>query len=304
MNLSKTHGAFWLFICLWVSVEVCFGRSPSNLALSFIVPPIDPNSPGDLSFTYFILCIGIFILLTTLIVLFHLIREKKKIVQEKEEQQRYFSNLIHEVIKGEAQSLLADVEPDHIFREHLCDFIKTCELGQTFVDRDNNDLFDLMKGMEFIYSNRLHSEISERYFYCEIDPSMKGIQLSYRQKYELIFLLRECLNNIRKYSGYKHTGLKIFYEKIRHSDKYGRAVILEIKDDGIGLQNTLSISEPEIEINAFNLSSFYDRHLSAKRCTGIVEIFRKAARMNGSLTLLTSQGRGTSIQLRFFPNSG
>lgn len=304
MNLSKTQIAFRLLLSFWVTAEICFSKKPWGVTLSLATLAAAGTAYWDLHLPYFILSTGIMLLLIALIILLHLLKEKKRISREKEEQQRFFSNLIHEVIKGEAQAILADVSPDNTFREQLCEFIKTCELGQTFVDQDNNDLFDLMKGMEFIYSNRLHSEIYERYFYCEIDPSLKGIQLSYRQKYELIFLLRECLNNIRKYSRYKHSGLKISYEKAFSSDRTGRAVLLEIKDDGIGLQNTLSILEPEIEINALNLPGFYERYLSARRCTGIVEIFRKAARMNGCLTLRTSQGGGTSIQLRFFPNSG
>lgn len=302
MNLSKTQVAIWLFICLCVSFEYCLDK-PSGLINAYMI-----SSRGlpvrDLPFTYFILFSGAVILLTTLLVLYHLFLERNRIAQEKEEQQRYFSNLIHEVLKGEAQAMLVDAMANQKFHERLCEFVKTCELGQTFVDCDNNDLYDLMKGMEFIYSNRLHSEISEQYFYCEIDPAIKGLKLSYRQKYELIFLLRECLNNIRKYSRYKHTGLKIFPEKSAHSQRSKRAVILEIMDDGIGLQNTLGIPEPQIEINARNLSHFQERYLSARRCTGIVEIFRKAARMDGCLTLQTIQDQGTSIQLRFFPNSG
>lgn len=244
---------------------------------------------------------GIFLMLVAAItLLFRMIREKKSLALEKEEQQRYFSNLIHEVIKGEAQSILAGTNYDGALREPLMDFIKTCELGQSFVDKNNNDLFDLMKGMEFIYSNRLHSEIREQYFYCEIDPSIKGIKLCYRQKYELIFFLRECLNNIRKYSGYKHTGLKVTCE----NHPAGKGILLEIKDDGVGLQHTLSIPETEVEINSGNLKVFYEKYLQPKRCTGIMEIFRKASLMKGKLVVQTVMGHGTSIQLRFFPNSG
>ncbi len=230
-----------------------------------------------------------------------LLREKEILALEHEEQHRFYANLIHEVIKGEAQSILLETPAENSMKEQLTDFVKTCELGQYFVDKDNNDLYDLMKGMEFIFSSRLHSEMEERYFYCEIDPLLKGIQLNYRQKFELIFFLRECLNNIRKHAHSRHIGMKI---KRENSEGNLYKVLLEIKDDGIGLQKVLGIEEPEVEINEKNLPQFFEQYLKNRRCTGIREIFVKAARMKGQLVMRSVREQGIQVQLHFFPDSG
>jgi hypothetical protein len=231
-------------------------------------------------------------------------KEKAVLIREKEEQQRYYANLIHEVIKGEAQSMLEDVSPDGPFYERLTEFIKTCELSQSFIDMQNNDLFDLMHAMEFLFSNRLHSEMREQYFYCEIDPALKGVYLDYRQKYELTFFLRECLNNIRKYANYKHVGLIIYLEKKGSSQPNVSEIVLEIKDDGRGLQKGLGVVDQELEINANNVGLFRELYLRGRRCTGIDEMFRKAMRMKGELLIRSIVGEGTQVKLRFFPNSG
>ena len=204
------------------------------------------------------------------------------------------------MIKGEAQCLLVESRANNNVRDHLAEFVNTCELGQTFVDQNNNNLFDLMKNMEFIFSNRLHSEMEERCFYCEIDPALKGVTLDYHQKYELIFFLRECLNNIRKYAGYKHSCLKIRVESVSGASSL-KAVLLEIKDDGIGFQQSLGVVEPEVEITEGTLPQFYKKYLQNRHCTGIREIFRKAALLKGKLTIYSSEGQGTSISLRFYP---
>lgn len=230
-----------------------------------------------------------------------LLREKQIMVQEYEEQQRFYANLIHEVFKGEAQSILLEAPEESAFREQLIDFVKTCELGQYFVDKDNNDLYDLMKGMEFIFSSRLHSEMEERYFYCEIDPLLKGMRLNYHQKYELIFFLRECLNNIRKHAQSRHIGMKI---KREYNVSGHYAVTLEVNDDGVGLQKVLGIEDPELEINENNLPQIFELYLKSRRCTGIREIFIKAARMKGKLVMRSVLGKGTKVNLRFFPDSG
>jgi hypothetical protein len=230
-----------------------------------------------------------------------LLKEKEILALAYEEQQRFYANLIHEVIKGEAQSMLLETPAENSMKEQLTDFVKTCELGQYFVDKDNNDLYDLMKGMEFIFSSRLHSEMDERYFYCEIDPMLKGTRLNYRQKYELIFFLRECLNNIRKHAQSRHIGMKI---KLKTSVDGPFAVLLEVNDDGIGLQKMLGIEEPEFEINETNLPQFFERYLKHRRCTGIREIFVKAARMGGQLVMRSVLGQGTKVELHFFPDPG
>ncbi len=223
-------------------------------------------------------------------------KEKALLTSEKDTQQRFYANFIHEVIKGEAQCMLSEVGQDIPMREHLTEFVKTCELGQSFVDQHNNDLHDFMQNMQFIFSNRLHSELQERYFCCKIDPSLRGIALNCQQKYELTFFLRECLNNIRKYAHYKHVSLHIFRER------NNSAIILEIKDDGIGLHRTLNLAEPDFEINETNYSQFYENHLQKERCTGIREIFHKAERMKGKLTIRPNDSQGTAIWLRFYPN--
>jgi two-component sensor histidine kinase len=224
--------------------------------------------------------------------------EKETIAREKEIQQRFYANFIHEVIKGEAQCLLVESTAGDNLRDHLAEFVKTCELGQSFVDQSTNNLYDLMKTMEFFYANRLHSEMEERSFYCDIDPALQSVELDDQQKYELIFFLRECMNNIRKYASYKHTGLKIHREK-----GAGKAILLEIKDDGLGFQHSLGMDEKSVEINEQNLLQFYKNHLQHRRCTGIREIFRKAARLKGKLTIRSASGEGTSILLRFHPTA-
>jgi hypothetical protein len=224
-------------------------------------------------------------------------RSQNALILENEEQQRYFSNVIHEVIKGEAQCILAETTANNPLREKLSEFVKICELSQAFIEKSNNNLFELMHSMEFIFAQKIHSEMEERYFYCDISASLKDTIISYKQKYEIIFFLRECLNNIRKHAQYRHVGLIVRQEKQLENE--GSTIVIEITDDGKGLQHTLQIDAVEIEINEQNIAQYRQQFFQKKRSTGIVELFKKAQKLNGALAIRSSKNLGTKVCLTF-----
>jgi hypothetical protein len=222
---------------------------------------------------------------------------KSLLILEKEEQQRYFSNVIHEVIKGEAQCILAETNANDPLQEKLSEFVKICELSQAFIDKSNNNLFELMRSMEFIFAQKIHSEMDEKYFDCDIDASLKSTIISYKQKYEIIFFLHECLNNIRKHAQYRHVGLLV--KQGKQSENVGTTIVIEINDDGKGLQHTLQIDTPEIVISEQNIAQFRQQFFQKKRSTGIVELFKKANKLNGTLVIRSSKDLGTRVCLSF-----
>jgi hypothetical protein len=224
-------------------------------------------------------------------------RSHDALILEKEEQHRYFSNVIHEVIKGEAQCILAETTTSNPLQEKLSEFVKICELSQVFIEKSNNNLFELMHSMEFIFAQKIHSEIDERYLYCDIDASLKDIILNYKQKYEIIFFLRECLNNIQKHAQYRHVGLVVRKEK--PSEKEGTRIAIEINDDGKGLPHTLQTEDTDIVITERNIAQYQQQFFQKKRSTGIVELFRKAQKLNGVLAIRSSKDLGTKVSLTF-----
>lgn len=230
-----------------------------------------------------------------------LLQEKESITSEKAEQQRLYANMLHEILKGEVQSALAEVREDGPLKNQLKELVQTCDLGQSFIHQGNDNLYTLMKDMEFVFSSRLNSETNERFFYCEIAPGLKEVYLGHRQRYELIFFLRECLNNIRKYSGYRYAGLKM-HQNLTPAGK--EAVTLEISDDGIGLQQALGIPDARIEIQQDNWKDFYAQYLRERRSTGIKGLFEKAERLQGTMRITSNQGTSVVVHLVFLPDSG
>jgi len=230
-----------------------------------------------------------------------LLQENEAIALEKEDQNRYYGNILHEIIKGEAQSILVEVNENGSTKDQLAELVTTCELGISIIDPNSSSLYDLLMRMEFFFSSRLHSETKERYFYCEVKDELKKFPLTYLQKYELTFFLRESLNNIRKYSHYNYAALRAYHA---NDPIHTSGVILEIEDDGVGLQNSLGIKEDTIELDKDNFLPFYEKHLASGRHTGIKELFEKASRMDSRLTISSTKNKGTIIRLCFLPNSG
>lgn len=204
---------------------------------------------------------------------------------------RLYENLLHEVIKAEIHSVLT-ITCDPPIRERLLELLHTCELGQTFIEENSNNLFTLLQETAFRFSRFLHSEAEEKYFHWDIPEVLNDIILTYEQKYELIFFLRECLNNIRKHSEFTYASIRAMYTPANDQ------VILCIEDNGVGIPHQLGLSKDELNLRNDTLGAFLEQLDSHRRC-GIVELYRKTSELKGQLDIYSCGNTGTTITLSF-----
>lgn len=206
-------------------------------------------------------------------------------------QLRLYENLLHEVIKAEIYGVLT-ITYDSSIRERLLELLHTCELGQTFIDENSNNLFKLLQETAFRFSKYLHSEVEEKYFHWDIPEMLNGIILTYEQKYELLFFLRECLNNIRKHSEFSYASIRAKYTP------FNDQVILCIQDNGVGIPNQLGLSTDVLNLRNDTFAAFLEQLNAYRRC-GIVELYRKTSELKGQLDIYSCCNTGTTITLSF-----
>ena len=206
-------------------------------------------------------------------------------------QLRLYENLLHEVIKSEIHGILT-ITYDPSIRERLLELLHTCELGQTFIKENSNNLFTLLQETAFRFSRYLHSEAEEKYFHWDIPEVLNGIILTYDQKYELIFFLRECLNNIRKHSEFTYASIGAMYTPANDQ------VILRVEDNGIGIPHQLGLSIDTINLRNDTFAAFQEQ-LKTHRRSGILELYRKTSELKGQLNIHSCCNTGTTITLSF-----
>ncbi|WP_421795256.1 ATP-binding protein [Haliscomenobacter sp.] len=206
-------------------------------------------------------------------------------------QLRLYENMLHEVIKAEIHGVLT-IACDPSIRERLLELLHTCELGQTFIDKNSNNLFKLLHETAFRFSRYLHSEAEEKYFHWDIPEMLNDIILTYEQKYELLFFLRECLNNIRKHSEFTYASIRAMYTPT--NDR----VILCVEDNGVGIPHQLGLSKDVLNLRSDTFATFLEQLDSYRRC-GIVELYRKTLEIKGQLEIYSCCNTGTTITLSF-----
>jgi signal transduction histidine kinase len=103
----------------------------------------------------------------------------------------------------------------------------------------------------------------------ETDPLVLELHLSMESRREIFLIFKEALNNIVKYAGCSRVIIKL--------SKKGNELMLTIQDDGVGF----AMPQPG----------------SAVRGNGLKNMHIRAGNVNGRLSVVSEQGKGTTINL-------
>ena len=111
-------------------------------------------------------------------------------------------------------------------------------------------------------------------FTIDLAPTIEKLEISGDKRYQMMSVFSEALSNISKYAEAKNVLVHIY----RQVDN----LVMEIKDDGVGFDKNQSRADKP------NSSGY-----------GLVNMQRRANRINGKLTIISKPGEGTSVLLIF-----
>ncbi len=111
-------------------------------------------------------------------------------------------------------------------------------------------------------------------FTIDLAPTIQKLEISGDKRYQMMSVFSEALSNISKYAEAKNVLVHIY----RQADN----LVTDIKDDGIGFDKNQSRADKP------NSSGY-----------GLVNMQRRANRINGKLTITSQPGEGTCVQLIF-----
>jgi Histidine kinase-, DNA gyrase B-, and HSP90-like ATPase len=186
-------------------------------------------------------------------------------------------------------------ESDFELHERIKNVLNTCKEGEMVIGKSN--LIALLTDLTtFFNQSQVAAETEETpsltLLYDSNNTNLKKIDLNLDLRSELHGLLREALGNMRKYARFQYATLSVTFL----ADDSNQ-LLLELKDDGIGLPHTLHLAVDELYLNQEN-------HLLYCLNYGLKSFFQTAHKMGGTLTIHSKRDEGTIITLLFSPNSG
>lgn len=111
-------------------------------------------------------------------------------------------------------------------------------------------------------------------FTIDLAPTIQKLEISGDKRYQMMSVFSEAMSNISKYAEAKNVLVHIY--------RQGDNLVTEIKDNGVGFDKNQSRADKP------NSSGY-----------GLVNMQRRAHRINGKLTITSKPGEGTRVQLIF-----
>lgn len=130
----------------------------------------------------------------------------------------------------------------------------------------NDSFSEIIARMQKFAAQILESKNIELIF--EADEKIKTVKLPLQYRSDLYMIFKEAVNNIAKYSNATHAWIILC--------KKNNLFFLEVKDDGVG----------------FNTQNF-------SKGNGLRHMRERAKNLNGKLSILSEENKGTKIQLEF-----
>ncbi len=217
---------------------------------------------------------------------------------ELQTQKEKVHNLIHNYLTNEVRDILYytnnKYESDASLKARLQNLLTTCKVGDMVVYESN--LIRMLSCLVAYFNNAQASQDDDApsltLIYDESDEKWNNIQLNIDLRSEIHSLLREALGNMRKYARYQYALLTV-----RFLTEDCNSILLELKDDGVGLPTTLELEEDVVHLNEANYQTYSINE-------GLKFFFKSARQIGGRLTIDSKRDEGTTIQLIFSPNSG
>ncbi|MBP6392515.1 MAG: hypothetical protein KA175_04155 [Flavobacteriales bacterium] len=142
------------------------------------------------------------------------------------------------------------------------------------VNADNDDMDHLVKRMHD-YAVRM-AETRECVLHFDHDPALRSVQLDMAGRKNLYLLFKEAVNNAMKYSDCRELRVSLNRERSE--------VVLRISDDGKGFDPLHAPS-------------------NGGGGNGLPNMHKRAVELGAALTLTSSPGQGTTVEVRFTPGS-
>jgi hypothetical protein len=218
--------------------------------------------------------------------------------EELQTQKNKVHRLIHHYLTNDVMDILsyADTyyESDTQLITLLYGVLSTCKVGDMVIHEPH--LVQLLSGLVEYFNKaqvvRSEDAPSLTMIYDEKDVALNNIQLNLDFRSEIHGLFREALGNMRKYARFQYAFLAI-----RFLTEDSKTLLLELKDDGVGLPTTLKLDVDEIHLNQENYQTYCENN-------GLKSFFQTAHKLGGTLTIDSKRHEGTIIKLLFSPNSG
>ncbi len=141
------------------------------------------------------------------------------------------------------------------------------------VNADNDDMEHLVKRM-IDHAVRM-TETRECQLHFDHDPALRALPLDMAARKNLYLVFKEAVNNAVKYSGCTELTVDLVRERSN--------IVLRIADNGQG---------------------FDTQHVqsSSGGGNGLSNMRKRAAELGATLSITSSAGKGTAIELRFVPD--
>ncbi len=143
------------------------------------------------------------------------------------------------------------------------------------VNADNDDMASVIKRMHAFAVNVTEARGCKLHLHA--DEELKTWRLEMTQRKNLYLIFKEAVNNAMKYSGCANLRVELVRDR--------SAIVLRVKDDGSGFDATATNG-------------------SVGGGNGLGNMRNRAAEIPGTLSITSTLGQGTTVELHFTPGEG